>query len=512
MKQKLSLFLALALITLSFTACGAPAGSSASSGASGDAAASSGASGDTATPAATDEWPAIGTADAPIALTMVLKDVMPDEPAVAMLFDAISEKMAAHGQYITLTLLDPPASSYGTALPLAVRSGEYEADIVYFQGGDLPLTQEGLLEDLTPYIEKSTHVKSLLEPANLERVKNYPYLLWLAPARVATPVMRTDWAESLDSYKALLADPTPDNYYKMVKEMKDKGLIEYGFSGDGSLERLDAFFNQAFGVTSTFVKEGERWAFTKATKAERDKLEYYAKLYAEGLLDPEYLTNQWDALEQKFYDGKLGVMAGTAGAVIKIYDDKMKSAQGEGATLTVLPPAKGVGDKYIAIDVTKESRGMALLSDRENKDAAFAVLEFMASPEGRILDKVGIEGTHYNVQDGKIVFTDRFNEWWSRFWETTYNFNPQPPLAQPVYSPAAQSSLDMAQKYYVADNNIIIPEELAPQYDAMLAVYNEFATDIVRGVKPISAFDEMVTKWNAAGGDAFAEHLATVMK
>lgn len=509
MKKVLALALSLSMLTGVLSGCGG--NQSSEPAASSTPASSAAVSTPTDTPT-NGEWPVIGTKDAPVTVRFILKDVFPDDPDMIALMDAISEKMAAHGQYVKLELLDPPASDYKTALPLGVRSGEIEADLIYFQGGDAPIAQEGLLEDLTAYIEKTKYVKDLMQPANQERLKNYPYLLWLAPARVHTPVIRTDWANQMDSYKALTADPSADNYYNLAKEMKDKGLVEYAFSGDGSTARIDTIFNHAFGVTNTLSQQDGKWVYSNVTKGERDKLEFYAKLYKDGLLDPEYLTNQWDALEQKFYEGKLGVMAGTAGAVIKIYNDKMTSTNGADAALTVLPPAKGVSQDYTSINTTKEDRGFAIPVSCEVKDAAWAVLEFMASPEGRILDKIGFEDVHWKVESDKIVFTDKFPEWWSRFWETTYKFEPTPPLAEPVYPGVAQASLDMAQEYYFADTNIIVPEDLAAQYDAMMALYNEYSTDIIRGVKPISAFEEFVQKWNAGGGDQFSEYLATVMK
>lgn len=142
--------------------------------------------------------------------------------------------------------------------------------------------------------------------------------------------------------------------------------------------------------------------------------------------------------------------------------------------------------------------------DSKNKDAAWAVLEFMASPEGRILDKVGIEGKHYTVEDNKIVFTDRWPEWWARFWDTTNNFDPQnPSLAQPVLTTVGQSAFDNLEKYIVQDVNILIPEEMTPQWDAMTGYYKEYSADIIRGVKPIDAFDEMTAKWDEAGGTEF---------
>lgn len=452
-----------------------------------------------------DGWALIGTADAPIDVKVMIKDVFPDEEDVVNLISAVSEKMAAHGQYVNIVIEEPPADSYKTAVPLAVMNGEVDADLIYFQGGDEAVADQGLLEDWTPYIEKSKYLTSIMDESNIEKMKNYPYLLWLAPPRTPAPVMRGDWAEQLDSYKALVEDPSPDHYYAMFKEIKDKGLAEYAITADGATTRLDSIFNHAFGVTGSCVQEDGQWIFSKASQAEKAKLEFYGKLYTDGLLDPDFLTNTWDVMEQRFYEGQAAVLAGTAGSVIQVYNTKMTSANGEQAQLVVLPPAKGVSQSYTSVDVTKESRGFALNVDSSNKDAAVAVLDFMASPEGRILDKIGVEGKQYTVEDNKIVFTDKFGSWWARFWDSNINFNPQDPsLAEPVMSAPAQESLDMVNEYMIMDKNIMIPAEMTPQWDAMNNLYNEYSADIIRGVRPISDFEQFVEAWNAAGGKDFA--------
>lgn len=457
------------------------------------------------------EWPAIGTADKPVTVTIMIKDVFPDEEDVVLLRDAIVEKMAGHGQYVDLQFAEPPAGSYATAVPIAMMNGDVDADLVYFQGGDLALSQQGLFEDLTPYVEKSTFIKGIMTDINKERMANYPYMMWLAPSRIPLPAMRGDWAAQLDSYKVLTEDPSPDNYYNMFKEMKDKGLVEYAITMDGNTNRIDSMFNQAFGVTGTIVKEDGKWIFGKASQAEKNKLEFYAKLYKDGMLDPAYLTDTWDVMEQKFYEGKTGIIAGTLPSV-QIYDNKMRSVNGEESQLVVLPPAKGAAQGYKAEDVTKEERGFVMNVDSENKDAAWAVLEFMASPEGRILDKVGIEEKHYTVADNKIVFTDKWPEWWARIWDTTNNFEPKDPsLAEPVLTTVGQSAFDNLTEYTVKDVNVLIPEEMAPQWDAMSSIYAEYSSDIVRGVKTIDAFDEMVEKWNAAGGNEFESVLVDTL-
>ena len=455
-----------------------------------------------------DGWEPNGSADAPADVKIVIKDVFPDEEDVINLSKAISEKMAAHGQYVNVIFEEPPADSYKTAMPLAVMNGEVDADLIYFQGGDEAVAAQGLLEEWTPYLEKSKYLTSIMDESNVEKMKNYPYLLWLAPPRTYTPVMRGDWAEQLDSYQALEKDPSPDNYYALFKEIKDKGLAEYGITADGSTARLDSIFNHAFGVTGSCVQENGQWMFSKASQAEKAKLEYYAKLYADGLLDPDFLTNTWDVMEQKFYEGKAAVLAGTAGSVIQVYNTKMVSTNGEQSELVVLPPAKGESQSYTSIDVTKESRGFALNVDSKEKEAAVALLDFMASPEGRILDKVGVEGQQYEVKDNKIVFTDKFSGWWARFWDSNVNFDPQnPSLAEPIMCEPAEKSLEMVNQYMVMDKNILIPSEMTPQWDAMTNLYNEYSADIIRGVRPINDFDQFVEEWNQAGGNDFASIL-----
>lgn len=502
MKRFISFALVVLMVFTLLAGCGTKQENSGAGGADQSTQESTAASGETAK---------IGTKDAPVTVTYLCKDVVPTEESVIQLVSQIEEGMAAEGNYIKLEILEAPAGKYADVVPLAFRTGQIDPDILYFQGGDLPIANEGLLEDLTPYINKSANVKALMEEHNNQAVKNYPYLLWLAPARVQIPVMRSDWFNSLESGKALLADPTPDNYYAVFKEMKAKGLCQYPFTTDGTIAKLDSVFNHAFGITSTIIKVDGKYVYSKATQFEKNKLAYYAKLYNDGLLDKEYLTKQWDTMEQAFYEGKAGIIAGNAGDVINVYDNKMIQTKGSGATLTVLPPAKGISQAYQSIDVTKESRGLAINANSKVKDAAWAVLEYMAGPEGRKFDKLGLKDVHYTEADGKITLTDKFPEWWARFWPTMNGLDIDK-INGNVLTPSATGSLDAASKYYYSDINVILPEDLIPLKDAMDKLYTEYSTDIIRGVKNIDSFDEFVKKWNAAGGEQINAYLAENIK
>ena len=457
-------------------------------------------------------WPAIGTADSPVEIKVVIKDYYADSNENIELFSRISAAMAAHGQYVKLTLIDPPVGTYASPLPLLVRNGDGEADLIYFQGGDQSIADEGLLVDLTPYVKNSYFVKNLMNPVNTQRTKNYPYLLWLAATVSPVPQIRKDWAAKLTTYSALMENPTVENWHALMTELKQSGLCQSVITMTGDLARIDTIFNHAFGITSTVMKEGDRWIFSQASQGTKEKLAFYAQLYEEGIIDSEWVTDKWNTMEQKFYTGTTAIISGNPGGSVQTYDIKTRAANGEQAQLTSLPPASGVSQGYTSIDTTKESRGFGINVDCKNYDAAFAVLEFMASPEGRVLDQLGVEGINFYTEDDTVYFVDGENSFYARFWSTKEKFPAEVKLSVPLFTEAAQESMDIMNKYMMLDTNIIIPDSMAANWDAMINLYKEYSTDIVNGTKDISAFDEFLTKWNAAGGDLFADYLAGIME
>ncbi len=458
----------------------------------------------------------IGTAEAPVPVSILIKDVAPDDADTIAVVEAVEKGMAAQGNYVDITILEAPAGKYIEVVPLAFRTGEINPDLIFFQGNtDTPVIAEGLLEDLTPYVEASTNVKAVLGEHSKARLASSPYLLWLAPAKFSAPVMRADFLDKAPSKDAFLADPTPEAYAQLLKELMDAGVVKYGTTVDGGLARLDSIFNHAFGVTGTLIKQEDgSYVYSMVTEQEKNKLAFYAQLYKDGILDADYITKAWDTMEQAFYEGDCALIAGTAGDVIQVYNTKMVQTMGEAAELVALPPAKGVGQAYASIDVTKEERGFAINATIEQnvKDAAFAILEYMASPEGRMIDKLGVEGKHYTVNDGVVTFTEDWGSYWARFFPTVDGLPADLKLATPVLSTPAQDSLTLGAQFYANDINVIIPEDLQPQLAAVKSIYTEYANEIVRGVRPVEDFAEMVEKFNAAGGEQLNEYINSVLK
>ena len=445
---------------------------------------------------------------------LVLKDLDTD-PNSAQFIQLIEKGMAAAGTPVDIEIVKVPAGNYAEKISLMIMSGDVP-DLIYFQGGDDKIAMQDLLVDLRPFVTKSKSIKNVLDQHSKLRLESYPYLVWVAPPRVRAPVIRKDWYDSLPSAKAVTAKPTVDSYYALFKDLVQKKGAKFAISVTGAtngVEELDSIFAAAFGITSTWMKGADgQWVYSGVTQNEKTMLEFYAKLYKEGLLDPEYLTKKWDTKEQVFYEGKAGMVAGVAPGSLDVYANKMMKTQD--TTIVPLPPPAGIAQGLGPfVDVTKEARGFAIPTTSKVKDAAFAVVDFLWSPAGLKIAKLGIPGLHYVEEANRYVLTDKYPEWYNGWFGDSFNgFNPDKPLNRPIMTDAAVESAKLATKYMMPDKTFLIPEQYITNWDAMVNLYKEYAADIVTGKKPISAFDEYVQKWYKAGGTELTKYAATKLK
>ena len=330
----------------------------------------------------------------PTVIRLASKDLLSTNPPDVAHVERIEAALKAQGTDLDIQIVDLPSSGYADALGTMLLSGDIP-DLIYFQGGDAKMADQGILEDLNPWIEKSPNLKAALWPHNVERLKNYPYLLYVYPPRAPQPVIRKDWLDKLG-----MAPPTTvDEYEAFFKAIHDADLDGDGTAGNTmgvttaeNTNELDSIFNQAFGITGSWMKDASgAWVSSRITDAEKAKITWYAKLAAEGLYDKEYVTSKFDVKEDKFYTGKAGVIFGSSAEVIDIYGGKMRQAHPETPIeLALLPIPSGPGGQGIsATDVSKESRGFAIATTSQHKEEVAKLLDFMASTEGQMMDRMG---------------------------------------------------------------------------------------------------------------------------
>lgn len=446
-----------------------------------------------------------------VTLRVALKGISMEDERQKKWFDNYNAALEKAGIPAKLEVVEMQSGTYSDNLALMLNGGDIP-DLIYFQGGDQVFADQGVLEDLTPYVEESQYIKAAMEDFQKERFANYPYLLFLTPALTPVPVIRTDVLDGCASKDALLADPSIENYTKLFEELKEGRKAVFGL--DGQLKGINAVFDQAFGLTNTWIQDDSgKYVYGRVSDQALEELKYYAELYQKGIIDKDYLNANWEVKENDFYSDNTAIISGNQGAVIDLYNSKQVSTNGEGAALTVLPPAKGEAQGYLPLDVSKESRGFAVSALSEHKDLAFQVLDFAVSPEGRVLDLLGTEGDDYTVEDGVYTLLEPHDTWYANFFETFANFDLDAMSEEtPYWSEAALSSRDMTDTYSTMDNAFVIPSEHVVNWDAAQTKLAEFTADFVIGNKTEADWDTFVAEWNAAGGEAVTEYANSVLK
>jgi putative aldouronate transport system substrate-binding protein len=442
-------------------------------------------------------------------IRMVSKDLVTTNPVDVAHIARIEAALAAQGHDIKIQIVDLPSSGYADALGFMLLSGDIP-DLIYFQGGDAKMVEQGILEDWQPWLEKAPNLKAALYPHNVDRLGNYPYLMFVFPPRLRQPVIRTDWLAATG-----MAEPqTVEDYTALFIAIRDGDLDgdgaanSYGMTAAGDLSEPDFIFNRAFGVSATWLQNGAgEWISARVSDAEKAKTEYYRMLFADGLLDPEYITTKWDTKEDKFYTGRAGVIFGSSGEVIDIYGGKMREIHPD-TSLTLLAAPKGAGGQGLAaIDVSKETRGWAMSTLSEHKDAVVVLLDFMASPEGQTLDRMGFEGTEFTKTGDSYEILPAMSTWYARFMAAA---NWEPPV--PMMSEPAAMSLQRINEQFVADNAFVVPAEFAVDQDAADNVYKSWMFKFVSGEASMDDWATYVTEWNTAGGTKLTDYARTVLK
>jgi len=457
-----------------------------------------------------------GTAANPTVITCVIKDLGDYQE----MLNQMEIELAEDGIFVKFQPVQIQEGSYADAMGLMLQGGTIP-DLMYFQGGDYQFAiTQGILEDLTPYISNSKYLKDVLEDHTKARLANYPYLLWVATPRNKVPLIRNDWFSQLPTGKTVLENPTTENYYNFMKEIQTKfthGPVLTCQGATDGLAEIDMMFGQAFGTSTSWVKDSNnKYVYSKVTESELKKLEYYARLYKENLLDNEYLSKKYSAKEQAFYKGQVGIVLGTQNTVVPKYETKMIAANTPDATLAVLPPAKGPDGVCVfsPVAVDKETRGWAISKTSQHKQLVFDILDWLAGGKGAMLDQYGIKGKDYNITaDNTIQILN--DGWWPRFHEALKNFNPgmeyegnKPLFAYPIMKEAN----DMVNAHTKLDNSFMMPEELTTDWDAANLVYKEFAADFVSGKKTAKDWDAFVKEWYAMGGTSVTEYANKILK
>ncbi len=227
-------------------------------------------------------------------------------------------------------------------------------------------------------------------------------------------IIRKDWLDRL----GLEAPTTVDEWVTVLEAFRDQDA-----NGDGDPNNEIPFTVGGHAWYTTYWANGwglhlfqsDGWYPDENGQMQYEFIsdqakEFYTWLhnfYAEGLLDPEFLTmGDESKMFEKVARNNVGAFTAYA-SNIPMLEETLRANGVEGAELIPLVPPKGPYAQQVETLSDMSTNGYVVTSGCKNPDVALALLDYLFSAEGTELLNFGIEGeTYTKADDGTYTFTE----------------------------------------------------------------------------------------------------------
>ena len=382
------------------------------------------------------------------------------------IIEAINEKLG-----IDLTVEIVPEANT-EKVNVAMASGDFP-DVVTGAYGTSATQQwidDGMVIPLNDYMDSFPSMKAWLEnyewSAQNGKYYGMPFITQYSVANTLI-VMRQDWLDNLG--------------------------LSYPQTLDENDQVIPVFEDPAFVKGMTYIKE----------------------LWDAGAIDPELMLNDMSKKEEKFYQGKAGMMPAPLFRHVTRHENSVRELFPDASICYDLSPAGPDGARGLSKQ-GKSGMMTCITAACKNPDKAAAFVDFMVSEEGNNLLRLGIEGIHYTKDGDEIVFNeeerakDAFSPngwahalaWGSFYWPLESNYIP-------VTDPNRERALhtvDLATQCQVPN---LIKQKTQVEIENGAAVddiYTQYFSDMLQGKLSIEEGVEQLSKsWRSQGGEEILE-------
>ncbi len=337
---------------------------------------------------------------------------------------------------------------------------------------------------------------------------------------LAITAYRQDWLDMYD----MEVPTTLDEYYEYAKAISlqdpDGNGVDDTFAM-GNYKVIDnAWFDHIFGafgaLPNYWMEKDGNIVNGSIDPAMKEALIYLNKMYEEGLIDPEFVTDDAKRWQTK-------VKAGTYGAgVTKIhifdennwsnYYDPFKAAYPDGE-MVVGGVLEGGSENPVGIRRASDRGWLRtfIYEGSEEVDGALRLLNYLTSEEGNRFAQYGVEGEHYNWEGDMLVptiDTTTVNELdLNKFFiGNTVLFDHSSDSLAAAFEHS--HTIDLANPV----DGIFI-EELNDIYPRLKEITNIRYIQMIVGEVPIEGgFEDFVAEWNERGGDELTAALDAAWK
>lgn len=418
----------------------------------------------------------------------------------------------ALGFEVTLNILGAGAD-YATALNARISGGDVP-DLFVVPGKDAmyQYAKNGVILGLNEYKDK---IQPLIEWGGGEenlKANMYEGELYLLPKKVlrsySTWVVRQDWLDKVGAEIPTTVEEALEVARKLTFEDPDGNGKDdtYGFSSYGLSNGFDGIMNPyGASISNHFIIVDGEVTSTLLQPHVKEGLEMCKRFVDAGVVDPDIVANDSNAVRDKMIQGKVGMSPNDWANLFKgIYMDQVKEVNPDANWVWFDPLDAGVGEPatYVYYDVTNTAGtwciGAKAAEDPAKLDAIFKLLNYMTTEEGQRLVCYGIEGRHYNLENGEVVKTDLMTKECDFLWP--YQIPSRDDLTYlAVKFPEAKEVIEFAynmDRIEVYDTAVIAPEGF--HKEDMDKYIQDNMISFIYGQRPIDEYDQFIEELNTS--------------
>ncbi|WP_327002742.1 extracellular solute-binding protein [Dactylosporangium sp. NBC_01737] len=344
-------------------------------------------------------------------------------------------------------------------------------------------------------------------------IKQYPFLAniptdaWQTTAYgggiYAVPIPRaivgTIMFTRTDLVRARGLNPAPASYAEFLdvaKGLSDARANKWAF---GSPKQVIYFVGTMLGVPNVWREENGRFTSEHETEQRKEAIARTAEMVKSGLFHPDSMGGKLQ-IRDLFGNGTLAFNPDGYAAW-----DTLANTYKVEIGATAAPQYNGGGVARHRAGTTAFAITAIKKTDKARVQQLLRICDWLAAPLGTaeyMFRKFGAEGTHYTMQNGAPVLTDKGKVEVKLPLEYIVD-------APHVLGPTDRARVDAQHGY----QEKVVPTILRNPADALYSatatdkagemskIIDAAELDIVSGRKPISYWDETVAQWRKAGGD-----------
>ncbi|GGF96093.1 extracellular solute-binding protein [Paenibacillus abyssi] len=313
--------------------------------------------------------------------------------------------------------------------------------------------------------------------------------------------IRKDWLDNL----GLEMPRTLDEYYEVMVAFRDQdpdgnGQNDtYPFTGRGGFHWTNWIWFGAFDALPTTWSEVDGVLLPAEVKpGMKDALAWLNKMYEEGLIDPEFLSQDRQSMEQKVFTNRVGIVGHLAGDVAYWAENVKKGDPN--AEFVPAPSPVGPTGTSGGIVTAPEQGGWIIPVGTENPENVIKLLDWFVSDEG-----------HDFYVNGSPEVSEKWNiDWMKRPGYTTEMLTS---IFGEEYADLARQTYEITEQEGISNQATagIPPLPHVGKYPDIEGftpkLWQDYAVKIITGEYDIDKFDEFVEEYYKRGGQEIVDEV-----